>query len=306
MMELPQPLTPIDCDLRGYEFMPLYGQRLFGSRLYSLALRDPRAGLAAVKLWWEAWQQCPAASLPDDDFDLARMADFGGDLKGWKKVRDIALHGFVRCADGRLYHPILAASALDAWERRKRDRVRKAEQRAKRNGQGGDIPPDVPRDKTRTDEGTSEGRPQSVRSDRTGEDRTVKKETSSLPPTPTTKARASASPLPDLPDWMPVRAWSEFVEARRQMKKPITIAGFSRLVSQLSGWHQRGLDVESALDASTAAGWQGVFEPKAPPALRVVQGGASKLAWMREELAARQQPHPTFDLDLTAAIGGNS
>ena len=62
--DLPEPLSPPDCDLRGYDFMPLFGQRLFGSAFYSLALTNPRAGLAGMKLWWEAWLQRPAGSLP--------------------------------------------------------------------------------------------------------------------------------------------------------------------------------------------------------------------------------------------------
>lgn len=124
MSDLPEPFTPPDCDLRGYEFVPLFGQRLFGSRFYGLALRNPRAGLSALKLWWEAWQQCPAASLPDDDYDLARMADFGTDVKGWRAVREIALHGFVKCEDGRLYHSMLAKKACAVWSTVLRTRAR--------------------------------------------------------------------------------------------------------------------------------------------------------------------------------------
>jgi hypothetical protein len=120
MSDLPEPLTPPDCDLRGYDYMPLYGQRLFGSRFYSLSLRNPRAGLAGLKLWWEAWNQCPAGSLPDDDFDLARLADFGGDMKAWRAVKESALHGFIKCSDGRLYNIALSQHAIEAYETRLR------------------------------------------------------------------------------------------------------------------------------------------------------------------------------------------
>ena len=183
----PEPLTPPECDLRGYGYMPLFGNRLFGSRLYTRALRNPRAGLAAIKLWWSAWQQCPAGSLPNDDHDLAVLADFGSDLKGWKAVRDLALYGFVECADGRLYHPILAEEAVLAFEKRRRERDRKANMRAERarkvSGEDGGCPADVPRDRPRThdgtadgtDEGRAAGRDADVRSDRTGQDRTVRK-----------------------------------------------------------------------------------------------------------------------------------
>ena len=127
--ELPAPLTPADCDLRGFGYLPTFGQRLYGSRFYSLALRNPRAGLAGMKLWWEAWTQCPAASLPNDDFDLARMADFGGDLKGWRAGREIALHGFTMCSDGRFYQPFLASEAVKSYEIRLRSDKRRESDR---------------------------------------------------------------------------------------------------------------------------------------------------------------------------------
>lgn len=173
MTDLPEPLTPLECDLRGYEYMPLFGQRMFGSRFYSLSLRNPRAGLAALKLWWEAWMQCPAGSLPDDDFDLARMADFGADLKAWRAVKQIALHGFVSCSDGRLYHPHLCDHAIKAWEGRRKERFRKAEQRAKKAASSDvpsqDVPPSVHSVShgtgVGTDRGTDEGQDAAVRSE---------------------------------------------------------------------------------------------------------------------------------------------
>jgi hypothetical protein len=121
--DLPQPLTPPDCDLRGLEWMPLYGHRLFASDF------DAHAGdgefRAAFSLWWSAWNQVPAASLPDDEVTLCRLAGLGRDLAGWRAVRDRALHGFALCGDGRFYHRALAELALQAWDRRLKDRKRK-------------------------------------------------------------------------------------------------------------------------------------------------------------------------------------
>ncbi len=136
-MTLPEPMTPADCDLRGLEYMPLLGQRLFGSDFNGMANDSEwRAGLT---LWWAAWTQCPAGSLPDDDAALCRLADLGRDTKTWKKLRERALHGFVKCSDGRLYHPTLAEQALVAWDKRQQDREarsgnaeRKAKERAER------------------------------------------------------------------------------------------------------------------------------------------------------------------------------
>lgn len=125
---IPDPMTPPDCDLRGYEYMPLFGQRLFGSTLYAECSDEELR--AALKLWWEAWQQCPAGSLPASDQAIARLADYGRDIKGWAKVKERALHGFVLCADGRLYHPMLCEAAVKAFELRlKSDRRRETDRK---------------------------------------------------------------------------------------------------------------------------------------------------------------------------------
>ncbi|MFC0411066.1 hypothetical protein [Roseomonas elaeocarpi] len=182
-MTLPAPLTPADCDLRGYDFMPLFGHRLFGS-VFDARATDAEFR-AAVRLWWQAWQQCPAGSLPNDDGALAKLADFGRDVKGWLKVKGNALHGFVLCSDGRLYHHLLCEQALEAYERRGSERDRKAKWRAAKaakaaqaqrdnEGTGQERPEDVPV----LSRGTTTGRPADVPADRTEQDRTEEKEPS--------------------------------------------------------------------------------------------------------------------------------
>ncbi len=165
--DIMEPMTPPDCDLRGLEWMPLYGGRLFGSDFDAHA--SDAEWRAAIQLWWAAWNQVPAASLPDDDVALCRLAGFGRDVKGWAKVRARALHGFVKCSDGRLYHRALAVFATESWARRLKDRERKAKYRAAKERSD-------ERDGTRTETGTGRG-PDAPRdgpgtADRTGEDRT--------------------------------------------------------------------------------------------------------------------------------------
>jgi hypothetical protein len=157
MNEPPEPFTPCDCDLRGMEWMPLFGSRLFMSDFEARATDE--VFRAAVRLWWMAWQQVPAASLPDDDFVLCKLAGLGKDVKAWKRMRAAdALHGFTLCSDGRLYHGLLADQAREAWDRRVKERERKAAYRAKyHNGTGGTgngHDTDVPRDTTRDNTGT--------------------------------------------------------------------------------------------------------------------------------------------------------
>jgi hypothetical protein len=127
-------LTSPDCDLRGYDFMPLFGKRLFESWFEEKASDlEFRVG---IRLWWEAWTQCPAASLPDDDAKLTRLAGLGRDMKTWTRIKAVVLHGFVRCNDGRLYHKLLAALAIEAYQRRLKDRARQRNHRAASKGDG--------------------------------------------------------------------------------------------------------------------------------------------------------------------------
>jgi hypothetical protein len=169
--DLPQPLTPPDCDLRGLEWMPLYGHRLFASDFDAHA--SDAVFRAALSLWWSAWNQVPAASLPDDDVALCRLAGFGRDVEAWRALRERALRGFTLCADGRLYHRALAPLAIDAWSRRLKERTRKAAWRRRSPGQDAGQDGDTTRDRTGHDR---------TGHDRTGEDRRGEHSIASPPP----------------------------------------------------------------------------------------------------------------------------
>ena len=120
-------LTSRDCDLRDFPFMQLDVVRLRDSDLASIA--DAEVFRAAVLSWCVAWHQVPAASLPDDDVALSRLLGYGRDVKSWRKIRELgALYGYVKCGDGRLYHPVVAEKANDAWNKKlaQRDRTKAA------------------------------------------------------------------------------------------------------------------------------------------------------------------------------------
>lgn len=147
-----EPLTPPDCDLRGLLFMPLDVLRLRDSDLSLVASGDEFK--AAVLLWCASWHQVPAASLPDDDRVLARLS--GLSAKSWRKSRDGATRGWIKADDGRLYHPVVAEKALEAWKdrlsyRRKRDldRERLANWRERKQAGNAAETGDETRDETR-------------------------------------------------------------------------------------------------------------------------------------------------------------
>lgn len=114
MTDLPAPPTPAECDLRDFAFIPLDVVRLRDSDLAGVG--DPEAFRASVLSWCVAWHQVPAGSLPDDDATLCRILGYGRDLEGWKRVRAAGgLHGWIKCSDGRLYHPVVAEKVEEAW-----------------------------------------------------------------------------------------------------------------------------------------------------------------------------------------------
>lgn len=115
---LPAPLTPPDCDLSDFQYMELDVRRLRDSKF--AAAGSAEGFRAGVLLWCAAWHQVPAASLPDDEVELANLAGYGRVVKEWRKVRDQALRGFVKCSDGRLYHAVISEKALSALEGKKK------------------------------------------------------------------------------------------------------------------------------------------------------------------------------------------
>jgi hypothetical protein len=120
--ELPEPLVPPHVDCRKLSSFMLNVERLMASELVALASHEAIAG--ALFLWCRAWQQRPAASLPNDERVLASYARLP--IPRFRKLRTDITRGFVLCRDGRLYHPVLSEEAMRAYEasakyRNKRD-----------------------------------------------------------------------------------------------------------------------------------------------------------------------------------------
>jgi hypothetical protein len=83
------PFTPPDCDLQDFPRMMIDIPRLFASEFDATATDSEwRCG---VTLWLRSFHQVPAASLPDDDVQLARLCGLGRDVRSWRKSRDGAL-----------------------------------------------------------------------------------------------------------------------------------------------------------------------------------------------------------------------
>lgn len=113
------PLTPADCDLRDYPWMPLDCTRLLTSETWMLGTAEEK--VAALTLWCKSWHQVPAGSLPNNDKMLASLSESG---PRWSRVRDHAMRGWILCDDGRLYHPVVSEKANHSWGLKQKQKAR--------------------------------------------------------------------------------------------------------------------------------------------------------------------------------------
>ena len=120
MSSVPPPLVPAYVDLRSFTDIPVDAQRMVNSR--AMRVIPDNAIRSWILLIYQSWSQLPAASLPDDDYELAHLAGFGRDVEAWQAIRDDALYGWLLCDDGRWYHPVVAEKALEAWQHKLRNR----------------------------------------------------------------------------------------------------------------------------------------------------------------------------------------
>lgn len=119
---LPNPLVPADVDLRDFSWMPIEIHRLRRSKAWLVCKRNPALAFYMINLWTAAWHDTPAGSLEDDDDVLADLAMC--DPAKWGKVRDQVLRGWEKASDGRLYHPVVAEKANEAWGQKQAQRQR--------------------------------------------------------------------------------------------------------------------------------------------------------------------------------------
>lgn len=159
--ELPAPIVDAEISLIGLPFMMVHVLRLKKSKAWLACKKKPALAYYLMNLWMAAWYEEPAASIEDDEDALADAA--GCTDKQWREMKEILLRGWVKCSDGRLYHPFLCELAEEAWHGRRSEEKKKAKEREKKRAQRiqlspGQNPP-VPEMSLWTGHGTETGRP---------------------------------------------------------------------------------------------------------------------------------------------------
>jgi hypothetical protein len=106
-----EPLVPANADVRGFKDMPIEVSRLLSSETWIMCTPEERS--AAINLWLQSWTQVPAGSLADNDRVLAHLS-MAGDR--WPDVREMALRGWEKADDGRLYHAVVCEKVMKVWK----------------------------------------------------------------------------------------------------------------------------------------------------------------------------------------------
>ena len=236
MTDLPPPLTPPECSMAGNDWYPLYFRRLRNSKWWRRASDVARA--RNVMLWGEAYQAVPAGSLPDDDDELAEAAGFGMDVEAFLAVKREIMRPWVKCADGRWYHPAVCEVALESWERqtvnRKAEAARKAgyRRRVRERLAVSGSPPPVLRDSAACPAGQgreSHGTRPEVPRDMGHTDKTDRTDTSV-----DKSASAGVRKRADYPDLF-IKAWRAYPHFRGRSSKPRSFDEWGRLSSEERG-----------------------------------------------------------------------
>ncbi|WP_131116662.1 hypothetical protein [Lichenihabitans psoromatis] len=128
----PPPLLPPDVDLGDMPEVMLNIQWLCDSRFSIIA--SPEEFGAAVRLHARSQHEKPAATLPENDAELAFLAGYGRDVRAWLMVKAVAMEGWTLCSDGRFYRRDMAVKALSTWIKLISNRRKQAKSSAGRKG----------------------------------------------------------------------------------------------------------------------------------------------------------------------------
>ena len=160
--------------------------------------------------------------------------------------------------------------ALSAAERKRRQREREKEEteKAERHAMSRNVTTDKDKDKDK--------------------DKDLKDKRSPPKPPKGRTMKTEFDPLPvELPVWLPTELWREWVEYRRQLKKPIaTPQGVAGMLNKLEKFYQSGYPPEQVIRQSIENEWRGLFEPTSE--VNRVPGNGESLA-ERQLRAGREQ-----------------
>ena len=239
--EVPGAPYPPDTAANGWH-PELHINRITSSDTWTLAEDDERPWL--LRIWMESWLSVPVGSMPSDRRLFARR--IGCKAAFLDAHAEILLRGWELHADGLLYHQFISGQVLGMLGKRRKDAEKVAAWRERKKAKemkGGD-------DDVTGNSGGCNGNAEL----RNGKLPKEQEQEQDITPKPPEGASFSLPPSVD-PD-----AWSDFVQHRREIKKPLKGLAVTKNVNLLASMSRA--DQREAVDATIRNRWTGIFEPK--------------------------------------------
>jgi uncharacterized protein YdaU (DUF1376 family) len=79
---------------------------------------------------------------------------------------------------------------------------------------------------------------------------------------PRTEKKIKNNELIEIPDWVDVADWNDFLAMRRAIKKPMTPRAIKMMFSKLEQMKKKGIDISQVLQRSILNNWSDIYEPK--------------------------------------------
>jgi hypothetical protein len=98
-----------------------------------------------------------------------------------------------------------------------------------------------------------------------------------------------------VPDWMPVDSWNDFVESRRKLRKPMTQNAIKLAISTLEKLRLQGNNVQEVIEQSTLCGYSGLFPVKKSNRQSVTDQNRSAVEEIKLRLMQQDQQGETYE-----------
>jgi uncharacterized protein YdaU (DUF1376 family) len=102
-------------------------------------------------------------------------------------------------------------------------------------------------------------------------------------------------PPVQVPDWMPVDAWNDFVESRRKIRKPMTQNAIKLAISTLSKLKSEGNNVQEVIEQSILCGYSGLFPVSKGKKQSVTDQNRSAVEEIKLRLRQQDQQGETYE-----------
>jgi hypothetical protein len=111
----------------------------------------------------------------------------------------------------------------------------------------------------------------------------------------------------DLPEWLPASSWSDWMDHRQEIKKPMTARGAELTLAKLTKLRLKGHDPTELIENAIENRWQGIYAPRVETRNANLQSSSklSAVERVEHEIRKRRELDPYDDQDAAIAFIGH-